>query len=99
MTKGHYHAVRETAEIYLPLCGEGYLLLKGPDGICDAQPMKRGRMVYAPPGWAHRSVNTSDAPLISFCVYPGQAGHNYGNIEEEGFPKRIFKINGRIRIA
>ena len=99
MTKGHYHAVNETSEIYLPLRGEGYLLLKRPEGICDAQPMKRGRMVYAPPVWAHRSVNTSDEPLVSFCIYPGQAGHNYGDIKEDGFPKQIFKINGRIRIA
>ena len=33
------------------------------------------------------SVNTGDEPLISFCVYPADAGHNYGDIEKEGFPR------------
>ena len=56
--------------------------------------MKRDRMVYVPPNWAHRSINTSkDEPLISFCVYPGDAGHNYGDIEQQGFGKRIFERN------
>jgi glucose-6-phosphate isomerase len=42
--------------------------------------MRRSRMVYVPPHWAHRSINTGNEPLISFCVYPGDAGHNYGDI-------------------
>jgi glucose-6-phosphate isomerase len=52
--------------------------------------MTRGRMVYVPPFWAHRSINTGNVePLVSFCVYPAEAGHNYGDIATEGFPKRI----------
>jgi len=92
MTKGHYHTIAETAEIYLCLAGEGFMLMKTADGKCNAQPMSRGKMVYVPPYWAHRSVNTGNDPLVSFAVYPGDAGHNYGDIEVEGFPKRIFKI-------
>lgn len=91
MTKGHYHTVPQTAEIYYCLRGEGYMMMKTPDGECRAEKMERGRMVYVPPYWAHRSVNTGTEPLISFCVYPGDAGHNYGDIETEGFPKRIYK--------
>jgi len=98
MTKGHYHTISETAEIYLCLKGQGYMLMKTSDGKCNAQKMARGKMVYVPPYWAHRSVNTSNEPLISFCVYPGDAGHNYGDIEQEGFPKRIFERNGEIVI-
>ena len=52
--------------------------------------MTRGRMVYVPPFWAHRSINTGREPLVSFCVYPAEAGHNYGDIAKQGFPKRIF---------
>lgn len=98
MTKGHYHLIPETAEIYLCLRGEGYMLMKTPTGRCTAEKMVRGRMVYVPPYWGHRSVNTGDELLISFCVYPAEAGHNYGDIEKEGFPKRIFKRNGKIAI-
>jgi len=95
MTKGHYHRVPQTAEIYLCLRGEGYMLMKTSDGRCEAERMSRGRMVYVPPYWAHRSVNTGTEPLISFCVYPGDAGHNYGDIEQEGFPKRIVERDGK----
>ena len=98
MTKGHYHTIADTAEIYLCLRGEGLTLMKTSDGRCEAVKMQRGVMVYVPPFWAHRSVNTGDEPLISFCIYPGHAGHNYGDIEKEGFPKRVFMLNGEVTI-
>jgi len=94
MTKGHYHTVAGTAEIYLCLRGQGYMLMKTADGRCVAEPMTRNRMVYVPPFWAHRSINTGQEPLISFCVYPAEAGHNYGDIATEGFPRRIFCRGG-----
>ena len=94
MTKGHYHAVPGTAEVYLCLRGEGYMLMKLVDGTSAFERFLPGRMVYVPPFWAHRTVNTGEEPLISFCVYPGEAGHNYGDIEKEGFPLRVFKRAG-----
>ena len=96
MTKGHYHTVLETAETYLGLQGTGFMVMKTPDGTFNAQPISRGKMVYVPPYWAHRSVNTGDEPLVSWCVYPGEAGHNYGDIEDEGFPKRVLLENGEV---
>jgi glucose-6-phosphate isomerase len=98
MTKGHYHTVIQTSEIYYCLRGEGYMMMKTSDGQCVAEKMERGRMVYVPPFWAHRSINTGNEPLISFCVYPGDAGHNYGDIVTEGFPKRVFLRNNSISI-
>lgn len=95
MTKGHYHSISETAEIYLCLTGEGYMLMKTADDKCATEQMARGKVVYVPPYWAHRSVNTGNEPLISFCVYPAEAGHNYGDIEKQGFPKRIVLRNGK----
>jgi glucose-6-phosphate isomerase len=96
MTKGHYHSVRGTAEIYLCLAGRGYMLMKTADGRCVAEPMERNRLVYVPPDWAHRSINTGNEPLVSFCVYPAEAGHNYGDIETEGFPSRVLVRNGAV---
>jgi glucose-6-phosphate isomerase, archaeal len=95
MTKGHYHTVSQTAEIYLCLGGEGYMLMKTSDGATAAEKMVRGAMVYVPPYWAHRSVNTGNTALVSFCVYPAEAGHNYGDIEQEGFGKRIMLKDGQ----
>lgn len=98
MTKGHYHSVVQTGEIYLCIRGEGFMIMKDPDGNPAAEPMRRNRMVYVPPYFGHRSVNTGDEPLISFCVYPADAGHNYGDIEREGFPQRVFKVGGKVTI-
>lgn len=99
MTKGHYHTVESTAEIYLCLQGEGYMLMKTRDGQSSCERMAKGRMVYVPPFWAHRSANTSATePLVSFCVYPGDAGHNYGDIQTQGFPVRVFDRDGRISV-
>jgi glucose-6-phosphate isomerase len=95
MTKGHYHSVPNTAETYLCLRGEGYMVMKTSDGKFKTERMSRGRMVYVPPYWGHRSVNTGNSePLVSFCVYPAEAGHNYDDIASQGFPKRIFKQGG-----
>ena len=99
MTKGHYHAISGTAEVYLGLKGRGYILLKTADGACMAEEIGPGRMVYVPPYWAHRTVNTGDGPLIFLCVWPGGAGHNYGDIEVEGFPQRVVERGGEIRIV
>ena len=99
MTKGHYHEVPGTAEIYLCLRGEGYMLMKLADGHSAYERFLPGRMVYVPPFWAHRTVNTGDEPLISFCAYPAEAGHNYGDIEKEGFPVRVFKRAGVVDIT
>ena len=67
------------------------MMMKTTDGQCRWEAMSKGGMVYVPPYWAHRSINTGDEPLVSFCVWPADAGHNYGDIAEEGFPKRVFR--------
>lgn len=95
MTKGHFHAVRDTAEVYLCVGGEGFMLMETEDGEVDVKRMEPNTCVYVPAGWAHRSVNTGAEPLISFCVYPGHAGHDYGSIETSGFRKRIVEIDGK----
>ena len=91
MTKGHYHSVRETAEVYLGLSGQGYLLLMTEEGDCDAKPMGPGTLAYVPPCWAHRSVNTGTEPYVSLAVYPADAGHDYEAIEQLGFKQRVLR--------
>jgi glucose-6-phosphate isomerase len=99
MTKGHYHAVPDTAEVYVGLRGQGYMLMKTVEGECRWEEFRPGRVIYVPPYWAHRTVNTGEEPLVSFYVYPGNAGHNYGDIEKEGFPVRIFKRGGKVEFV
>lgn len=93
MTKGHFHVVMDTAEIYLGLEGEGCLLMQTNEGDVQALKMERGTIAYVPPGWAHRTVNTGQVPFVFFAVWPGHAGHDYGTIEEHGFSKLMVERN------
>lgn len=86
MTKGHFHAVRDRAEIYFGLSGEGQLVLALEDGDTETVPMRPGTANYIPGHWAHRSVNTGDEPLVFYAVYFADAGYDYGTIAEQGFP-------------
>jgi len=95
MTKGHFHAHRATGEIYLGLQGEGKLLLQDEGGKVEVLEMAPGSISYIPPHWAHRTVNTGAAPLVFFAVYPGEAGHDYGTIEDKGFARLVVERGGK----
>lgn len=95
MTKGHFHTVLETGEIYYCLKGSGFMVMETPEGEWAVEKLYPGRVLYVLPRWAHRSVNTSpDEDLITFFVYPGNAGHDYGTIEEQGFRKLVVDKDG-----
>ena len=100
MTKGHFHTVLETAEIYYCINGEGYMVMETPEGDWAAERLFPYKVLYVPPCWAHRSVNTSDKEdLVTFFVYPGDAGHDYGSIEKQGFRKLVIEQNGKPAIV
>ena len=98
MTKGHFHARKETAEVYYTIQGRGKLLLQS---VTDRKPevqileMEKGSLSYVPPCWAHRCVNTGNEELVFAGIYPGDAGHIYGEIEEKGFARLIVEREGR----
>ncbi|HCC33694.1 MAG TPA: glucose-6-phosphate isomerase [Clostridiales bacterium] len=94
-TKGHYHLSEPRAEIYTCLRGEGYLLLGNREGESRSIVMIPGVSAYIPPYWAHRTLNTGSHPFIFHGVWPGDSGHDYGSIEQAGFPLRVFEERGR----
>ena len=95
MTKGHFHARRDTAEIYYCLRGRGYMMMELESGEYVMEEMYPGRTVYVPAFYAHRSINVGDEALISLAVYPGDAGHDYGSIETAGFKHLVVEKNGK----
>lgn len=95
MTKGHFHTVLETAEVYVCLSGQGAMVMETPEGDWSVEILAPGRVLYVPPRWAHRSVNTGNEDLITLFAYPGHAGHDYGTIEQQGFRKLIVEREGR----
>ncbi|RMF03962.1 MAG: glucose-6-phosphate isomerase [Chloroflexi bacterium] len=100
MTKGHFHTVLETAEVYYCLKGQGCMVMETPEGDWAVEELRPGRVLYVPPRWAHRSVNTgADEDLVTFFVYPGHSGHDYGTIEQQGFRKLVVEENGQPKIV
>ena len=95
MTKGHFHANEGTAEIYFGLAGEGYLLMQTKEGKVSAINLKPGILVYIPPYWGHRTINTGKEEFVFLTLFPGDAGHNYEIIEKCGFAKIMVEEDGR----
>jgi glucose-6-phosphate isomerase, archaeal len=92
MTKGHFHTVIDTAEVYLCLKGEGFMVMETPEGETSVAPLSPNTILYVPPRWAHRSVCTSrQQDLVTFFAYPGHSGHDYGTIERQGFGKLVVE--------
>jgi glucose-6-phosphate isomerase len=98
MTKGHFHTILETGEVYYCLSGKGYMLMEDPEGNWDALEMSPGEAVYVPPRYAHRTINTGSEPLITFFVFRADAGHDYGTIETKGYRKLIVEKDGKPEI-
>lgn len=100
MTKGHFHQVLETAKVYYCLQGQGMMVMEDPEGQSAVEVLHPGRVLYVPPRWAHRSVNTgTDSDLVTFYVFPGHAGHDYGSIQERGFRKQVIESNGQPKVV
>lgn len=100
MTKGHFHNVPETAELYYCLRGRGIMVMETPKGEWAVEPLRPNGVLYVPPRWAHRSVNIDPhEDLVTFFVYPGNAGHDYRSIERQGFRKLVVERNGSAQVV
>jgi glucose-6-phosphate isomerase len=85
--------------VYHCLKGEGMIVMETPEGDWAVERLYPGRVLYVPPRWAHRSVNTGADDLVTFFVYPSHAGHDYLTIEKFGFRKIVIDQNGQPCIA
>ncbi|MCL2864708.1 MAG: cupin domain-containing protein [Lachnospiraceae bacterium] len=99
MTKGHFHTILETAEVYYTLQGAGYMVMENPEGDTIEKPLKKGDAVYVPRRYSHRTVNTGSEPLVLFYTFDADAGHDYGTIEENGYRKMIVEEDGKAVIV
>jgi len=95
LTKGHFHTVLDTAEVYVALQGEGVMVMENMEGDTVEKFLGKGEVVYVPRGYAHRTVNTGKEPFVLFYTYAADAGHDYGTIEENGYRKCVVEIEGK----
>jgi glucose-6-phosphate isomerase len=96
MTKGHFHAWRPAAELYIALRGRGLMLLEDErTGECRAAPLDAHSTLYVPGHTAHRTVNIGDEPLVYWGVLTSAAGHDYGAVAERNFRLVVVEQNGQ----
>ena len=98
MTKGHFHTILETGEVYYCISGEGYMLMENPEGDWQIEKFVPGQAVYVPPRYAHRSINTGNESLITFFAFRSDAGHDYGTIETRGYRKLVVEIDNQPQV-
>ncbi|MEG0935471.1 MAG: glucose-6-phosphate isomerase family protein [Clostridia bacterium] len=95
-TKGHFHTILETCEVYYCLSGHGYMMMENPEGDWSCQELTPGKAMYVPKRYAHRSICVGkDQPLVTFYVFRADAGHNYGAIETKGYRKLLVERDGQ----
>ena len=95
MTKGHFHQILETAEVYYCLQGHGMMMMESPEGQWECQELTPGKVVYVPKRFAHRSINIGENPFITFFCFRADAGHDYKTIETKGFRKIVVEKDGK----
>ena len=99
MTKGHLHAWRPAAEVYICLAGRGMLLLEDErTGECRGVALDAHSTVYVPGFTAHRTINVGNEPLIYWGVLASEAGHDYGAVAERNFRLVVVEQNGQITV-
>lgn len=99
MTKGHFHNVLDTAEVYLCLSGKGLMMMENSTGDWSVKELSPGMAVYVPKGYAHRSINIGTEPFVTFFAFRGDAGHDYGTIEEKGFRNIVVEKDGNYDVV
>ena len=96
LTKGHLHAHRPAAEVYVGLSGHGMMLLEDEaTGESRLVQLRERTVVYVPGHTAHRTLNTGTVPLVYLGIYPSNAGHDYGAIATRNFRKIVIERNGK----
>ncbi len=98
MTKGHFHESESADEYYFCLSGKGIIVMQSAEGEIRHLPMNEGGGVYVPSGWAHRTINIGDDDFMLLAIFPKDAGHDYGTIEEKGFRIVVMEVDGQFAV-
>jgi glucose-6-phosphate isomerase, archaeal len=88
MTRGHFHVKPTHGELIIVVQGQGLLLLMDREGNTTKVELSPGVTYYIDGSLAHRTVNTGDEPLIFWCSWPADCGHDYNSIVRGSFTSR-----------
>lgn len=96
LTRGHFHCDRAEPEIYFGLGGQGLLLYMDENGECFGEEVFKGSIHYICGKYAHRLINTGEIDFKVGACWRTVAGHDYDSIEKKPFPRRVYKVDGKI---
>ncbi len=99
ITHGHFHANADRAEYYWGVKGEGILILMDLDRKTWGERVFPGSLHYIPGNVAHRLANTGPIPLTVGACWHSDAGHNYDEIDMNGFSARLYEVEGSPRLV
>jgi glucose-6-phosphate isomerase len=94
LTRGHFHADDDCAELEVTVSGTGRLVLMTRDRQIRVERMRPGSVHHVPPGTAHRVANVGSEPLVFVSYWPSETGHDYRTIVERGFSGRVRRVDG-----
>lgn len=89
MTRGHIHR-EPIGESYFGISGAGGLIARRKNDV-RWYPLHRGNVVQMPAGWAHRTVNCGQEPLIFSGQYPMPFNSDYEEVRRDGMGIRVFE--------
>lgn len=95
MTRGHIHSLPDRTEYYWGVKGEGVLLLMDEKRNMHAERIFAGSLHFIGANIAHRIANTGSMPLYVGACWPSDAGHNYEEIDQNGFSARLIEVEGQ----
>jgi len=98
MTRGHFHA-KNAAEVYVGISGHGMLLMQTREGEVSWLEIEPYKIVYVPPNWGHKTINTGTESLVVLFVYRSDAGHEYESLKKKGFAKIVIEEEGVTKVV
>lgn len=95
MTRGHLHAWRPAAEVYICLQGQGMMILEHEtEATTNVLPFPANSVVYVPGYTGHRTINIGNQPLVYWGVLSSEAGHDYEAIRQRNFSQVVIELDG-----
>lgn len=90
MTRGHWHLKPTHGELIICVAGTGLVALMDGDRVTTTVELRPGVTYHIDGTLAHRTINTGNEPLIFWCAWAADCGHEYESIKNEGFSERFF---------
>ena len=90
MTRGHWHTKPTHGELIICVSGTGLVALMDKDRVTTTVELAPGVTYHIDGTLAHRTINTGNEPLVFWCAWAADCGHNYESILESGFSQRFY---------